>query len=105
MQIFASLCKIHCEDAEVCCLCMGKIPWISMGISPDRSGNINSSNHTSFRPVFCHRFYLVCDLCKYNRILYNSLCTGREELVLVQVFPLSQVSRIDSEHEVSSVHI
>lgn len=69
------------------------------------SGNINISKQTSFSPVFCYRLYLVCDLCKYNRILYNSLCTGREELVLFQVFPLSQVSGIGSEHEVSSVHI
>lgn len=71
----------------------------------DRSGNINISKQISFSPVFCYRFYLVCDLCKYNRILYNSLCTGREEFVLFQVFPLSQVSGIDSEREVSSVHI
>lgn len=62
-------------------------------------------NKTFFSPEFCYRFYLVYDLCKYNRILYNSLCTGREELVLFQVFPFSQVSGIDSEREVSSVHI
>jgi len=69
------------------------------------SGNINISKQTSFSPIFCYRFYLVRDLCKYNRILYNSLCTGREELVLFQVFPLSQVSGIGSEREVNSVHI
>lgn len=103
--------KICFEDPEMLCFSWAKSPGYQGGLHLvkssiyNSSGNTNISKQTSFSPVFCYRFYLVCDLCKYNRILYNSLCTGREELVLFQVFPLSQVSRIGSEREVSSVHI
>lgn len=102
--------KNHRGGPEIFCL-WAKSPgyqwWFHLVKSwiYDYSGNINISKQTSFSSIFCYRFYLVSDLCKYNRILYNSLCTSREELVLFQKFPLSQVSGKDSGHEVSSVRI